>query len=87
MSVELIGIGLAVIIALAVLGVVLRAVVPLARDLQHLRILSEQAREGTRTEAETTRAHLRTQSTEGIERLTKLYAAHWTPAWSRCAPC
>jgi len=75
MSVELIGIGLAVIIALAVLGVVLRAVVPLARDLQHLRILSEQAREGTRTEAETTRAHLRTQSTEGIERLTNLRGA------------
>ncbi len=75
MSVELIGIGLAVIIALAVLGVMLRAVVPLGRDLQHLRILSEQAREGTRTEAETTRAHLRTQSTEGIERLTNLRGA------------
>ena len=71
MSVELILTALAVIAAIAALFVVLRQ----ARDLQHLRILSEQARDGTRTEAETTRAHLRTQSTEGVERLTSLRGA------------
>jgi DNA recombination protein RmuC len=75
MSVELILIGLAVIAAVAALFVVLRTVVPLAKELQHLRILSEQARDGTRTEAETTRAHLRAQSTEGVERLTTLRGA------------
>src|SRR5580658_4967216 len=75
MSVELILIGFAVIATVAALFVVLRTVVPLARELQHLRILSEQARDGTRTEGETTRAHLRAQSTEGIERLTTLRGA------------
>ena len=47
MSVELIGIGLAVVAAIAALFVVLRQ----GRELQHLRILAEQARDGTRTEA------------------------------------
>ena len=75
MSVELILIGLAVIATVAALFVILRTVLPLARELQHLRILSEQARDGTRTEAETTRAHLRAQSTEGIERVTALRGA------------
>jgi DNA recombination protein RmuC len=71
MSVELFGIGLAVVAAIAALFVVLRQ----GRELQHLRILAEQARDGTRTEGETTRAHLRTQSSEGVERLTKLGGA------------
>jgi DNA recombination protein RmuC len=71
MSVELAGIGLAVIVVLCALLVVLRQ----GRELQHLRLLAEQARDGTRTEAETTRAHLRLQSTEGVERLTKLAGA------------
>src|SRR5580704_15814271 len=75
MSVELILIGLAVIATVAALFAILRTVLPLARELQHLRILSEQARDGTRTEGETTRAHLRAQSTEGIERVTALRGA------------
>src|SRR5271163_411435 len=75
MSVEFILIGLAAISAIAALFVVLRTVAPVARELQYLRILSEQTRDGTRTEAETTRAHLRAQSTEGIERVTALRGA------------
>src|SRR5271168_1795599 len=71
MSIELILIGLAVIAAVAALFVVLRH----AKELQHLRILSEQARDGTRTEGETTRAHLRAQSSEGVERLTTMRGA------------
>lgn len=71
MGIELIGIVLAVIVALAAVWVMVRQ----GRDLQHLRILVEQARDGTRTEAETTRAHLRTQATDGVERLTTLRGA------------
>jgi DNA recombination protein RmuC len=70
-SVELSGISLAAIAALAAVWLVLRQ----GRELQHLRILTEQARDGTRTEAETTRAHLRTQGNEGVERLTTLRGA------------
>lgn len=68
MSVELAGIALAVIAAVAALLVVLR----LGRELQHLRLLTEQACEGVRTEGETTRAHLRAQATDEVERLTRL---------------
>jgi DNA recombination protein RmuC len=68
MSVELAGIALAVIAAIVALLVVLRQ----GRELQHLRLLTEQAREGTRTEGETTRAHLRAQATEEVERLMRL---------------
>jgi DNA recombination protein RmuC len=68
MSVELAGIALAVMAAIVALLVVLRQ----GRELQHLRLLTEQAREGTRTEGETTRAHLRAQATEEVERLMRL---------------
>ena len=57
MSVELILIGLAVIAAIAALFVVCER--PRPATCSTSRILSEQARDGTRTEAETTRAHLR----------------------------
>jgi DNA recombination protein RmuC len=64
MSVELAGICLAVIAALAALLVVLRQ----GREQQHLRLLLEQARDAPRTDGETTRAHLRDQA----DRLTRL---------------
>jgi DNA recombination protein RmuC len=68
MSLELAGIAVAVIAAIAALLVVLRQ----GWELRHLRLVTEQAREGARTEGETTRAYLRAQATEEVERLTRL---------------
>jgi DNA recombination protein RmuC len=67
--------GLAAAAALAALLVVL-IVVPRQRELvQRLRLLAEQGIAGTRAEAETTRAALRTTGTETAERLAALRGA------------
>jgi DNA recombination protein RmuC len=67
--------GLAAAAALAALLVVL-ILVPRQRELvQRLRLLAEQGIAGTRAEAETTRAALRTTGTETAERLAALRGA------------
>ncbi len=63
--------GIAALAAIAALLVALRQ----AAALQRLRLLAEQAIAGTRSEAETTRAALRTTGTETAERLAGLRGA------------
>ncbi len=67
--------GLAAAAALAALAAVLILVPRQAALVQRLRLLAEQAVAGTRAEAETTRAALRTTGTETAERLATLRGA------------
>jgi DNA recombination protein RmuC len=71
MSVELIGLAIVAIAVIAALLVVLRQ----GQELQRLRLLAEQALAGTRAEAETTRATIRSSGTDNVERLTILRGA------------
>jgi DNA recombination protein RmuC len=67
--------GLAAVAALAALLVVMILVPRQAQSVQRLRLLAEQGIAGTRAEAETTRAALRTTGTETAERLATLRGA------------
>ena len=61
--------AVAALAAVFALVFVLRQGAARARELSHLRLLAEQALAGTRAEAETTRAELRSAGTATIERL------------------